>query len=70
MLRFSRRQKVSVNGTFSENICNIVLGVLQGSVLGVLLFIIYINDLPNTSSPKCKNVIFADDNMVIQSMIY
>eukprot|EP00088_Acartia_fossae_P058057 TRINITY_DN6784_c0_g1_i3.p1 TRINITY_DN6784_c0_g1~~TRINITY_DN6784_c0_g1_i3.p1 ORF type:complete len:611 (-),score=-4.06 TRINITY_DN6784_c0_g1_i3:608-2272(-) len=57
-----RQQKVSVNGTFSENICDILLGVLQGSVLGVLLFIIYINDLPNASSPNCKNVIFADDN--------
>ena len=57
-----RRQKVCVNGTYSENLCDILLGVLQGSVLGVLLFIIYINDLPNASSANCKNVIFADDN--------
>ena len=51
-----------LNGTYSENLCDILLGVLQGSVLGVLLFIIYINDLPNASSANCKNVIFADDN--------
>ena len=57
------RQKVCIKGTSSENLSDILIGVLQGSVLGVLLFIIYINNLPNANTPKnMKNVTFADDN--------
>ena len=34
-------------------------GVLQGSILGTLLFLIYVSDLPNGLKSECK--LFSDD---------
>ena len=58
-----RKQYVHVNGTSSE-IKLLEYGVPQGSILGPLLFVIYINDLPH-SSELAKFILYADDANII-----
>ena len=55
----NRRQFVKYNGCESEML-NITCGVPQGSILGPILFIIYINDICNVSN-ILKMILFADD---------
>ena len=57
-----RKQKV-VLGDVESDWKDVLSGVPQGSVLGPLLFIIYINDMPNLLNHICK--LFADDSKLI-----
>ena len=56
-----RTQKVTVRGATSLK-ADVVSGVPQGSVLGPILFILYINDLPEHVSSRLK--MFADDTKI------
>ena len=59
----NRQQFVLIN-KYKSSYENIVCGVPQGSILGPLLFILYINDIP-LSSKKGNFILFADDTNVL-----
>ena len=63
----NRTHYVDINGSKSEPYTP-TMGVPQGSVLGPILFLIYINDLRNSSNTLSFSI-FADDTSLLLSSI-
>ena len=57
----NRRQRVVINN-ISSNFLPVTSGVPQGSILGPLLFLIFINNMPNVISKDTSLPLFADDS--------
>ena len=60
------RQQYVIFKSKKSNISTVKCGVPQGSILGPLLFLIYMNDIVN-ASPLLTYVLFADDTNVFYS---
>jgi hypothetical protein len=68
---FNRRNQKVILGSITSYNCissdweEIKCGVPQGSILGPLFFLLYINDLPNIAKKDTKVILYADDTSVL-----
>ena len=60
----NRRQKTSINGHMSEE-AEVTCGTAQGSILGPLIFILYINDIFKSIDTMGKIYMYADYTLIV-----
>ena len=63
----NRKQRVEVNGELSQW-HNVTSGIPQGSVLGPILFVVFINDLPDCVDSEV--FMFADDTKLYRTIAH
>ena len=62
-----RKQRVTVLGATSEQLL-VTSGVPQGSLLGPMLFLLFVNDLPDTVTSPSRVACYADDTKVLRTI--
>lgn len=62
-----RSQRVVIDGTASEHL-PVTSGSLQGSLVGPLLFVIFINDLPDAILEQTSTALYADDTKLYRTI--
>ena len=60
-----RQQTVEINETISKPMI-VTCGVPQGSILGPILFLTYINDI--STAVRCKLLLYADESVFPRSL--
>ena len=62
------RDQCVVIGNIKSDIKPVLSGVPQGSILGPILFVLFINDLPSGLNPETNLALYADDTKIWRSI--
>ena len=63
----NRSQLVNIEKKTYSDSAAVTCGVPQGSILGLLLFLCYVNDMVISIDPDCKLLLYANDSTILFS---